>query len=112
MELDRKISIQKATFTTNAAGQPVTGWVTLYADIHGAIVTDSATEKELAYQMNEVTRARWIMRNLPGVDHTCRLQWNGQNFQIEGVTHYRMKKTERPRYWLLQTFAQDPDQNG
>jgi hypothetical protein len=52
------------------------------------------------------------MRNLPGVDHTCRLQWNGQNFQIEGVTPYRMKKTERPRYWLLQTFAQDPEQNG
>ena len=112
MQLDRKISIEKATFTTNQAGQPVSGWVAIYPSIHGHILTDSAREGEVAYQMNEETTARWVVRNLPGIDHTCRLLWNGQAYNIHGVTPYRMKQTERPRYWLLNTLLQDPNQNG
>lgn len=112
MQLDRQITIQKATHTTNATGQPVTGWVTIHGNVHGAIVQDSATEVELAYQYNEVTRTKWVTRNLPGVDHTCRVLWQGTAYNILGVTPYRMKKTERPRYWLLVTAAQDPAQNG
>lgn len=110
MQLDRQITIQSPTRSLNASGQYVTTWSNLYADIHGHILTDSAMEQETAMQFNEQTSARWVVRNLPNIDHTCRLLWSGQVYQIQGVTPYRFKKTDRPRFWLLNTIALDPDQ--
>jgi SPP1 family predicted phage head-tail adaptor len=111
MQLDRIVTIQTPTRTTNASGQYVTVWSDLYASIHGHILSDNASTDEVAMQYNEVTSARWVVRDLENITHECRLLWRGQVYQINGVTPYRFKKTDRPRYLLLNTTAQAPDQH-
>lgn len=81
--MDRKIAIQQPTVTYNDYGEPETSWadpVNVWAEVK----QQSARETWSAGKIAEVEVA-FMIRYRSGIDETCRVVYDGSNYDISGV---------------------------
>ena len=92
--LDRRITLQKRTDTTDLLGQDIPAWSTL-AIVWGKIVYDRANERMEADQRVALSIVRFMIRYID-LDETCRILYNGKYFDVLGV-----ERLHRNKYLIL-----------
>lgn len=81
--MDRQIIIQQQTVTYNDYGEPQTLWSNLVT-VWAKAKQQSARETWAAGKVSEVEMA-FEIRYRSGVDTTCRVVYDGTNYDITGV---------------------------
>jgi len=81
--MDRKITIQNFTETTNSYGETVQTW-TDFATVWADVKQQSARETWSAGKISEVEKT-FTIRYMDGITSEMRIQYDGQNYQITGA---------------------------
>ncbi len=81
--LDRKITIEYPTTTTNDYGEEETEWLEL-ATVWAEVRRQSAREMWAAGKVAE-TEAMFRIRYRTGIDETCRIYFDETTYKITGV---------------------------
>ncbi len=81
--MDRKITIQEPTTTTNDYGEKETTWSEL-ASVWADVKQQSARETWGAGKIAE-TEIAFKIRHRTGIDETCRVVYDSINYDITGI---------------------------
>lgn len=101
-KLDRRIMLQTASVSTDGFGQAVrsyssTAQVWAKVDYRGVPKEGEETDK-----LTSVNKVRFTIRYRSDVDATTKISWNGNTYEIEGVS-----LEGRERYLILDTTLRD-----
>lgn len=101
-KLDRRITLQSASVSTDGFGQDVRTYSTLaqvwaQVDYKGVPKEGEDTEK-----LTSVNKVRFTIRYRSDVDATVKISWGGKTYEIEGVS-----LEGRERYLIIDTVLRD-----
>lgn len=82
--LDRQITVERATYTTDASGAEIPTWAAL-ATVACAFRPISDSERWRASEVSATVTTRFTIRHGLGVLPTDRLIFEGRTFDIHGV---------------------------
>lgn len=84
--LDRRVSIQRPEEVRDPQFNAVSMiWIDIAADAPASVKQTSGREFLDANQVLSERRAVFIIRWLPGLDTTCRIAWEGKDFDIRDI---------------------------
>jgi SPP1 family predicted phage head-tail adaptor len=83
-KLNKRISIQKATYQQDEVGQAIPTWTT-EATRWGSITPLNGRELEVAKKINAEITHKITLRHYPGLTTKDRLLFNGRQFEIVSV---------------------------
>lgn len=83
--LDRRITIQTHTDTRDGAGEPVPAWTTL-ATVWANVLHLRGTEPFEGQQFNAQRVTVFTIRYRDDVDETMQVSFDGQTYDIEGIS--------------------------
>lgn len=95
-----RITIQRRAETRGSAGEVIVSWVdafpaaTAQGGIHAQVLTGPGRELRAAGGEEGETAARINFREMPGVDQTQRVLWNGFVFNIRSIEFDATAKRE------------------
>lgn len=101
-KLDRRITLQSASVSTDGFGQAVRTYSTLAqvwakVDYRGTPKEGEDTEK-----LTSLNKVRFTIRYRSDVDATVKISWGGKTYEIEGVS-----LEGRERYLIIDTVLRD-----
>lgn len=82
--LDRRITIEAPTITTNDVGAEVVTWATWAADVPAQVRTESSRDRILAGRITEEMAYLVTIRYRDGITPKMRLQYDGKTLTIAG----------------------------
>lgn len=100
-KLDRRITLQSASVSTDGFGQAVRTYSTLAA-VWAKVDYRSVKEGEETSKLTSVNKVRFTIRYRADVDATTKISWNGNTYEIDGVS-----LEGRERYLILDTVLRD-----
>jgi SPP1 family predicted phage head-tail adaptor len=84
-KLDRRITLQSASVSTDGFGQAVRTYSTL-AQVWAKVDYRSVSEGNEASKLTSVNKVRFTVRYRSDVDATTKISWGGKTYEIEGVS--------------------------
>ena len=97
-KLDRRITLQSASVSTDGFGQAVRTYSTLaQVEYKGVPKEGEDTDK-----LTSVNKVRFTVRYRSDVDATTKISWGGKTYEIEGVS-----LEGRERYLIIDTVLRD-----
>lgn len=101
-KLDRRVTLQSASVSTDGFGQAVRTYSTLAAVWAKVDYRSVPREGEETDKLTSVNKVRFTIRYRSDVDATTKISWNGNTYEIEGVS-----LEGRERYLILDTILRD-----
>jgi SPP1 family predicted phage head-tail adaptor len=101
-KLDRRVTLQSASVSTDGFGQAVRTYSTLaqvWAQVEYRGVPKEGEDTE---KLTSVNRVRFTIRYRSDVDATTKISWKGNTYEVEGVS-----LEGRERYLILDTVLRD-----
>lgn len=100
-ELDRRITLQSASVSTDGFGQAVRTYSTLGL-VWAKVDYLSVKEGEETERLTSVNKVRFTIRYRADVDATIKISWDSKTYEVEGVS-----LEGRERYLILDTVLRD-----
>ena len=100
-KLDRRVTLQSASVSTDGFGQSVRTYSTL-ASVWAKVDYKSVKEGEDSEKLTSVNRVRFTIRYRSDVDATTKISWKGKTYEVEGVS-----LEGRERYLIVDTRLAD-----
>jgi SPP1 family predicted phage head-tail adaptor len=100
-QLDRRITLQSASVSTDGFGQAVRTYSTL-AQVWAKVEYKGTNEGNEASKLTSVNKVRFTIRYRSDVDATVKISWGGNTYEIEGVN-----LEGRERYLIMDTRLTD-----
>ena len=100
-QLDRRITLQSASVSTDGFGQAVRTYSTL-AQVWAKVEYKGTNEGNEASKLTSVNKVRFTIRYRSDVDATVKISWGGKTYEIEGVS-----LEGRERYLIIDTRLTD-----
>lgn len=100
-KLDRRVTLQSASVSTDGFGQSVRTYSTL-ASVWAKVDYKSVKEGEDSEKLTSVNKVRFTIRYRSDVDATTKISWKGKTYEVEGVS-----LEGRERYLIVDTRLAD-----
>lgn len=101
-QLDRRITLESASVSTDAFGEAIRTYSTL-AQVWAKVEYRSVPkEGEETSKLTSVNKVRFTIRYRSDVDATNKISWNGNSYEIDGVS-----LEGRERYLVIDTVLRD-----
>lgn len=100
-QLDRRVTLQSASVSTDGFGQAVRTYSTL-AQVWAKVDYRTVKEGEDAEKLTSVNKVRFTIRYRADVDATIKISWDSKTYEVEGVS-----LEGRERYLILDTVVRD-----
>ena len=100
-QLDRRVTLQSASVSTDGFGQAVRTYSTL-AQVWAKVDYRTVKEGEETERLTSVNKVRFTIRYRADVDATTKISWDSKTYEVEGVS-----LEGRERYLILDTVVRD-----
>ena len=100
-KLDRRITLRSASVSTDGFGQAVRTYSDL-GKVWAKVDYRAVKEGEETDKLTSVNKVRFTIRYRSDVDATTKISWNGNTYEVEGVS-----LEGRERYLILETTLRD-----
>ena len=100
-KLDRRITLRSASVSTDSFGQAVRTYSDL-GNVWAKVDYRTVKECEETSRLTSVNKVRFTIRYRSDVDATTKISWDGNTYEIEGVS-----LEGRERYLILDTTLRD-----
>ena len=100
-DLDRRITIQQSTTTTNNYGEKVDSWAT-YRKVWGMLSYERGDEQFEAKQKTAVRVVKWTVRYDSSITEKMRISWDSGIYDIRSI-----EQISREKYLVLKCERKD-----
>jgi len=101
-KLDRRVTLQSASVSTDGFGQSVRTYSTLAGVWAMVEYRGVPKEGEDSEKLTSVNKVRFTIRYRSDVDATTKISWKGKTYEVEGVS-----LEGRERYLIVDTRLAD-----
>ena len=90
-KLDRRIALETNTPSQDTYGDPIESWGALDT-VWAEKLTSKAFEKFTGEKLSGFNQIAWMIRHRTDVDNLARVVYDGENYEVLGVTEVGRKK--------------------